>query len=130
MPNQEIDFEEILIAPLEQIVQKICFAVSEAQIKMDEAFLKAQENLEKEHPELAKFGYQVTWYQMPEVSAELKMSLHYEEDREERKAKFFWSPFNAKYKAHFNFEAEGASLVKFRIAPIPPPIAVTIPKEG
>mgnify|MGYP000044059733 CR=1 FL=1 len=122
----EVDFEEILIAPLEDIVKKIADAIAYAQTELDRSALELQKNLKQRYPELAELGYLVTWYHMPEIDVELKMVMHYE--REEGKFRPFWAPFNAKYKTHFSFEAEGTSVIKIKIRPIPPPVSLTIPK--
>ena len=55
MPEkEEVNFEEVLIAPLEAIVRKIAASVAEAQLKLDEAALETQEKLKDNYPELAK----------------------------------------------------------------------------
>jgi 2-oxo-4-hydroxy-4-carboxy--5-ureidoimidazoline (OHCU) decarboxylase len=130
---EEVDFEEVLIAPMEAIVRKIAASVAEAQLRLDEAALETQEKLIEAYPELAKVGYIPTWYHMPEINVELKMVMHYEQ-RKEGKAKgkyqALWTPFNAKYRSNFTFDAEGTSNLKFKIVSTPPPIAITAAKPS
>jgi hypothetical protein len=122
---EQIDFSEILVAPLAQMIQKIGQGVADAQRALDSSAMETQDSLAKNHPQLAKIGYQVTWYQMPEVVVELKMSLHYEKTGEENTSRtgLFLSPFNAKSKNTFSQSTDGTSTMKLRIVPVPPPSA-------
>jgi hypothetical protein len=98
---------------------------------LDQASLNAQEKLKSDHPDLAKIGYQVSWYQMPEVSVEMKMAVHYErKSQEDKSARVFLAPYNAKYKNAFTYAVDGASTLKLRIVPVPPAFAATVLKEG
>lgn len=126
MVEIDVDFQEILIAPLEDIIKKIAVSIAEAQLKLDEAAIETTEKLRERFPKLAEAGYTPTWYHMPEVNVELKMVVHYEEDTKGKYRPFF-GMFNAKYLAHYNFKAEGSSTLKFKITPIPPPVSLTVP---
>ena len=132
MPDTPINLTEILVSPVAEMVSKLGEAVGIAQAKMDRASLAAQENLASEHPTLAKLGYQVTWYQMPEVVIEMKMTVHYERKSDEEKSgRFFLAPYNAKYKNAFTYDVDGASTLKLRIVPVPPAFAAPAPQaEG
>lgn len=127
MVEIDVDFQEILIAPLEDIIKKMAASIAEAQLKLDEAAIETTETLRKLFPKLADVGYTPTWYHMQEVSVELKMVVHYEEEDTKDKYQPFFGMFNAKYRAHYNFSAEGSSTLKFKIVPIPPPISLTVP---
>jgi hypothetical protein len=124
MPNREIIFNEVLIGTVETMVEKVALSVASAQKRLDAAALESQKKLAEEHPQLAQLGYQVTWYQMPEVEVELKMAVHYEKSETTggSKSRIFVSPYNAKYKSNFSYTAEGASTLKFRIVPVPPQV--------
>ena len=122
MADLLVDFNEVLVTPLADMVERIGQGIAEAQRALDEAALATQKSLKDQHPELDKIGYQVTWYQMPEVLVELKMALHYERTDQGKPPGFFLSPFNAKYKRAFEYSAEGASTLKLKIVPVPPPV--------
>lgn len=124
MPDAQANFSEILLASLPEMIQKLAESVAEAQSRLDAAALHNQQTLQERFPELAGMGYQVTWYQMPEVAVELKVAVHYEATGEEetKKRGFFLSPFNAKYKSAFSYGAEGSSTLKLKIVPVPPPV--------
>lgn len=120
MAEVPIDFSEILVGSLGEMIRKVGDGVAYAQTKLDEASLQAQKALPED---LAAIGYQVTWYQMPEVVAELKLAVHFEATQGAGGAKkkgIFVSPFNAKYQSAFAYKAEGASTLRFRIVPVPP----------
>ena len=122
MPNQQINFSEILIGSIEQMIEKIGQGIAKAQVSLDAAAIASQNSLPKE---LADIGYKANWYQMPEVEIDLKVAVHFEEEKTEtteKKRGFFLSPFNAKYQNAFKYSADGASSLKMRIVPVPPPV--------
>jgi hypothetical protein len=125
MPEQKTDFSEILVVPLTQMIQNIAKSVSEAQRALDITAMEMQNTLQNNYPDLARIGYQVSWYQIPEINVELKIAVHYERTGEEnnRKVGLFLSPYNAKYKNAFTYNAEGSSTLKLRIVPVPPMIS-------
>lgn len=128
MSEQGVNFEEVLIAPLEDIVEKIATSIAKAQVALDDSFLQTSTKLNQTNKELADIGYLPPWYHMSEVDLELKMTVHYEktgETTEGKKYLPFWSPFNAKYKSNFSYTEEGTSLLKIKFASIPPPTALT-----
>lgn len=124
--SSNVNFDEILVTPLASIVRKIAESVAEAQIKLDEAAMTTAKSLAKEHAELQMVGYSPTWYHIPEINAELKMVMHYEQKGE--KASAYWSPFNAKYQSGYSFAAEGTSQLKLKIVSVPPPVGVSAAK--
>jgi len=125
MADQQTNFSEILIGPLALMIRQIAQAVADAQRALDSAAIQSQNALEEQFPDLAKMHYQVTWYQMPAVEAELKVAVHFEKTSSQSGSKVgvFLAPFNAKYQSAFAFAAEGTSTVKVRIVPVPPPIS-------
>ena len=129
MVEQQINFSEILIGPLSQMIRQIGQGVADAQAAFDAAAIQTQKTLGEHYPELAAAGYQVTWHQMPVVEAELKVAVHFERTGEQgsNRAGIFLSPFNAKYQSAFTFSAEGTSTLKLRIVPITPPISLSVP---
>jgi hypothetical protein len=129
MTDRSISFSEILVGSLAQIIRQIAQGVADAQSALDTAAVQSQKTLDEKLPELASIGYQVTWYQIPTVEAELKVAVHFERTGEQssNRVGVFLSPFNAKYQSAFSFAAEGASTVKLRIVPITPPIPLSAP---
>jgi hypothetical protein len=131
MSENNVDFQEILIVPLEELVQKIASSVAKSQVELDNSFLNTQKNIKTQYKELSDIGYVAPWYHMSVVDVELKMSLHYEKSGEStsgNKFKPFWTPYNAKYKSNFSYDAEGTSILKIKFASTPPPISITASK--
>lgn len=119
MPT-DVNMNEVLIAPLGNLVREIGKSVAAAQRELDDAALATQQSLAAERPELAQLGYRVTWYQIPEAEVEMRMALHFERKESSSPVRLFATPFNVKYRNNFNFVADGTSTLKFRIVPVPP----------
>ncbi|MFH0808995.1 MAG: hypothetical protein V2A77_00770 [Pseudomonadota bacterium] len=123
MPPQEVDFTEILVTPVSEMIRQIAAGIAEAQRQLDSAALDMQSKLKQTHPELAAVGYQVPWYTMPDVEVELKLAAHYETKGDGGgKARLLFALFNAKYQNAFNYTADGTSTLKVKIVAVPPQI--------
>lgn len=128
MPATEINYTEVLITPLSNLIREIGKSVAFAQNELDKNSLEMQKFIDTSQDsnmkELSKIGYQATWYQMPEVMIEIKMSIYFEETESssEEKKKVFFAPYNAKYQNNFSYKAEGTSSAKIKIVPVPQPI--------
>ena len=116
----DVNMDEVLIAPLANMVREISAGVGAAQRELDAAALSTQQQLKTEHPELNALGYQVTWYQIPEATVEMRMALHFEKKNATTPTRMYVAPFNTKYRNTFSFEADGSSTLKLRIVPVPP----------
>lgn len=130
MPDQTVNFSEILLADLEGMITKLSASVGEAQRRLDEAALASQGKLEADFPKLAEIGYRVPWYAIPEADLEVKVAVHLEEKKQQdgsTKSGWFFSPYNAKYQQAYTFIADGASNLKLKIVPLPPPALVIPP---
>jgi len=101
-----------------------------------------------EDPQLAPFGLEATWYQIPNAELELKMSLVLEErpkasttPTEPGKAippkdllldprRRLWAqPLNPRLTNQFGFSLQAASTVKLTIAAVPPAAAAATPAQ-
>jgi len=118
LPESNVDFSEVLLVAPAQMIRQMGMAVAEAQQAMDRASMQSQESMPED---MKKLGYQPSWYHMSEIDVELKLAVHYEERG--NKAGILISPFNAKYKNLFTYQAEGTSTLKLKIVPVPPPPA-------
>src|SRR5262252_11193418 len=102
----EADFSEILIAPIARMIREIGQSIGDAQKQLDKASMDSQAHLATDFPDLAQAGYEVTWYQMPEVTMEMKVAVHFETPpTPSRPPRLFLAPINAKYKNTQNFAA-------------------------
>ena len=109
---------EVLITPLSSMVREIGRSVADAQRALDAAALAQQDALAREHPELQAMGYQVTWYQIPEASVEMKVAVHLEQARAEVPARLYFSPFDGRGRQATS--TDGSSTLRLRIVPVPP----------
>ena len=117
---------EVLIEPLSKVLAYTGKAVAEAQLALDRNSINTQILIEN-HEVLKNFDLRATWYHMPEVNLELKMSLSVElQEEETRKGKawkktLFSAPLNASYQRSFDYNVAGASTIKAKIVSLPPP---------
>jgi hypothetical protein len=125
MPDE---IEEVLLRPLGDVLAKVGEGVAQAQRAMDLNSLATQTLIDND-PVLSEYGLQATWYHMPEVTLELKMSLTLK--RETRtdasgrvrlsKLSMLAAPHNAKVQNTLGLDVQGTSTVKARIVSVPPP---------
>ncbi|KYK33836.1 MAG: hypothetical protein HXS46_14190 [Theionarchaea archaeon] len=129
MPNEldvEVTITEVLIEPLGEILRQVGSAVAETQILLDLNSIATETELAARREE---FGYDLhaTWYHLPEVELELKMSLsiHREEEKKEGQT-VGWkppilcvAPLNASYRNLFSYDVAGTSVLKVKMVSIP-----------
>lgn len=132
-PEQMID---ALSAPLGDLIAEVGRSVAEAQMAMDAATIENVRTLAvasgPDDPNLLlrQIGYQPTWYQIPEVTAEITIALtltgsgsgsHSPPAKGAApRARMVATPVDAAYASRYNFELKAASSLKFRIVPVPP----------
>ncbi len=125
---------EPLSSPVSDMIASIGEGLARAQIELDKAALQTIERIYYEpggaSEALREIGYQPTWYQIPEMTAELKMAMTIEGERTpsttRRRAfapRILGAPVDANYSNKFNYKVEGSSTINFKIVPIPPPSA-------
>lgn len=74
--------------------------------------------------ELQRIGWRPTWYQIPEVEAEISIALTVTGSSETTgpaRMKAYAAPVDAGYSSRYNFELKAASRVRFKIVPVPEP---------
>lgn len=127
-----------LSAPLGDIISSVARGVADAQQALDmrtiETFKEIYGKNDGLREELRQLGYQPTWYKIPEVNAEIIMSLSISENSEtninqlantDRSSKpnalkLYAAPIDANYSNRYNYDIRGASKVTFKIVPVPP----------
>lgn len=124
----EPDFIEDIVVPFQEAIASVARGVAEAQTTLDEASLEVQKRI-NEDPELAPLGLAATWFQIPEIELEVKISLSiHEEQVTESSPGLFLAFYNASYRNSFDHEIEAASTLKMKIRPVPPPVTQTVPR--
>lgn len=117
---------KVLIEPLSNVLVYTARAVAEAQLALDRNSIATQILIENDEV-LKNFDLRATWYHMPEVNLELKMSLSVELQEEETRNGKAWrkilysAPLNASYQRSFDFNVTGTSTIKAKIVSLPPP---------
>lgn len=130
-PEQMID---ALSAPLGDLIAEVGRSVADAQKAMDAGTIEnvlalaAASGPDDPNRLLRQIGYQPTWYQIPEVTAEITVALTLTgSDQSTSSSKgsssrmrMLAAPVDASYASRFNYELKAASSIKFRIVPVPP----------
>ncbi|MFX1364840.1 MAG: PASTA domain-containing protein [Promethearchaeota archaeon] len=125
MSDSMSNLEEEYFISFRDMIVEIAKGVAEAQSALDEQALLIQQSINA-NPELAKLGIQATWYQIPEVTASIKVSVAIQrKETEAKKVNIFFCPINASYKNEFDFDFQGTSEMTFKIVPVPSPIATS-----
>lgn len=138
MAERSLDkLTEALSAPLGDLISSVANGVAQAQKALDAQTLQTFKDIyassEGLQEELQRIGYQPTWYKIPEVNAEITMTLSVGEretsesfeqlrsgERRSGELKLFAAPVDAHYANRFGYDIQGASTLKFRIVAVPP----------
>jgi hypothetical protein len=122
---------DALSAPIGDLIAEVGRSVAEAQQAMDARTIENVRALvEASDPDdplrlLRQVGYQPTWYQIPEVTAELTVALTLTGSGSSAggaggRPRLLAAPVDATYANRYGYELKAASIVKFRIVPVPP----------
>ena len=128
-----------LSAPLGELIAAVGRGVAEAQRALDlhtvETFKAVYGSNEAVYQELHQLGYQPTWYRIPEVAAEIYVTLS--ASGEERTAlavggtntneprlrpgriQLYATPVDASYSNTYDYQLRACSQLKFRVVPVP-----------
>ncbi|MCC5835672.1 MAG: hypothetical protein JJU20_13135 [Opitutales bacterium] len=136
---------EPLSSPISDLIASVGKGVAQAQRDLDIAALETIEQIyegsDKTAAALKEIGYQPTWYQIPEVTAEIKLSMSIEGEHNKPRptpiakqpvAAFYKkpaitaraTPVDANYSNRFDYQVEASSKISFKIVPIPAPSGV------
>ena len=122
------EIEEVLVRPLGEVLARVGEGVAQAQRAMDLNSIATQTLIDND-PVLSEYGLQATWYHMPEVTLELKMSLAMKRETKTdtsgrvvvSRLSMLAAPHNAKVQNTLGLDVQDTSVVKARIVSIPPP---------
>lgn len=125
--NGNENIEEVLVAPLSTILSEIGRSIAQTQKALDRNSIDTQIELSTDEA-LKEYNIEATWYHIPEVDIELKMSLtmKYETELDSKnrirgyKPVLNAAPLNASYKSLNSYAVEGSSILKAKIVSIPP----------
>lgn len=139
MPTDPLSHsDDTLAAPLGDLIAAVGRGVAEAQRSLDAASVETLRALagassassdaqEKTLSMLRRMGHQPTWYRIPELEAELTVSLTVARTAESASAqqgagplRLYLSPVDASYVNRYEYNLQAASVIKFRVVPVPP----------
>jgi hypothetical protein len=119
------DLVEEIVLPFEQAVETVARGVAAAQTALDRASIAMQKEIDAD-TELAGLGLMATWYQLPEVDFEMKITLSVHEKGGGQRG-LFLAHYNASYKNRFSHDVTGTTTLKLKIRPVPAPVTLTGP---
>ncbi len=114
--------EEVLLAPLEQVIVQVGQGLAQAQAALDLNSVAIARRLRQE-PATQGLGLEAPWYHMVEVEVSLKLQLSLAGDGStgpQRPPRAYAALFNASYQHRFQADASGASVVRMKIVSVPP----------
>lgn len=130
------EISDSLSAPLGDVISSVARGVADAQQAMDMRTIETYRELysgdDQLRSELQALGYQPTWYRIPEVNAEVIISLSISQESSvegsavlkpstgPRSVKLYAAPVDANYANRYNYDLKAASKITFKIVPVPP----------
>ncbi|WP_418286060.1 hypothetical protein [Halorubrum sp. DTA46] len=116
--------------PLKEFIRAVAFSVAEGQEEMDRRAVQSQRAIEREIEDGSlAYDLDASWLRFSEVEADLELTLSIEgreiRDPETKKVRGYKPvvsalPLNHRVKHEYDVDAELASEVRLRIAPVPP----------
>lgn len=122
MPDVPQLTEEFVVA-FEDAIAAIARGVAAAQKSLDQTSIGMQKEIDAD-AELAPLGLMATWFQIPEVDFEMKLAFSIQEKGGGQRG-LYSSMINASYARRFSYDVNGASALKLKIRPVPPPVTLT-----
>ena len=128
MEGEWLELPEIisdaLVRPLSEVLLSVGKSIVETQRELDRNSADTQILIENDQA-LSQYDIRATWYHMPEIDLELKMSLSvHEKTNIETQVSvpiLMSSPLNASYVKNYEYDVAGSSQIKVKIVSIPPP---------
>ncbi len=133
-PRSLADVSETMAAPLGDLIAAVGRGLAAAQQSLDMATfetLKALYSGQDANLEIMRqLGWQPTWYRIPELSAELTLSLSVSATEAASgqgpgSVRLYASPMDASYTNRYDYDLQAASVIKFKIVPVPPAVELT-----
>lgn len=122
------EIAEVTSAPLGDMIASVGRGLAAAQEALDRQTI---ENFKRIHAAgapaydaLRSIGYMPTWYQIPELEAEMNVALSLSANGK-RVVSLEGTPVNATYTNRFGFDLTASSTIKFKVVPVPPSVATS-----
>jgi hypothetical protein len=138
-PLSPPDVSDALAAPLGDLIAAVGRGMAEAQQSLDLATIETIRALYTgsggDAEVLRRFGYQPTWYRIPELHAEITLSLSVhgsaaaagvagpaDAQGSPGRIRLYVVPMDANYTNRYDYDLNAASVIKFKIVPVPPTV--------
>lgn len=122
--------DEWLARPLKEFIRTVAVSVAEGQEELDRRSMRTQQTIEREIEDgTLEYDLDASWLRFSEVEADLEVTLSIEgteiRDPETNEVRGYKPtvkavPLSLRAKNEYDLDAEIASEVRLRIAPVPP----------
>ena len=130
-PLSAVDISETMAAPLGDLIAAVGRGLAEAQQSLDQATIDTIKALYSGNDSrldlMRQLGWQPTWYRIPELTAELTISLSVSATETSSgqgpgSVQLYASPMDASYTNRYDYDLQAASVIKFKVLPVPPTV--------
>ena len=138
--SSALDLTEALSAPLGDVIAAVGRGVAEAQTALDAATVEGFKRMfsggDAMLEEMRRIGYHPTWYRIPEVEAEVTISLSISGESRQAgttppagpdaaiggpgRIQLYAAPVDASYANKYDFQVQAASKLRFKVVAVPP----------
>ena len=124
--NSLASFGSTYGSDLADVITELGKGIAQAQRQLDMMSIETQNQILRDRT-LSRYGYNATWYAIPEVDFTLKMEYSFTQERDSRRMRMNVVPMNANYSNIFRSKSErnADSTLNLRFVPVPAPESFT-----
>ncbi|WP_067984072.1 PASTA domain-containing protein [Neptuniibacter pectenicola] len=129
--SQKNIFQDVLAAPLGDMVAEIGTGIANAQYAIDARTLENMKEIYRSDDEtiteLRNIGYRPTWYVIPEATAEINMALSLRQTLDSNgktTTELQGTTVDASYQNQYDFNVQASSKLTIKFLPVPAPTQV------
>ena len=129
--SQKNIFQDVLAAPLGDMVAEIGTGIANAQYAIDAKTIENMKEIYRSDDdtitELRNIGYRPTWYVIPEATAEINMALSLRQTLDSNgktTTELQGTTVDASYQNQYDFNVQASSKLTIKFLPVPAPTQV------
>ena len=129
--SQKNIFQDVLAAPLGDMVAEIGTGIANAQYAIDAITIENMKEIYRSDDdtitELRNIGYRPTWYVIPEATAEINMALSLRQTLDSNgktTTELQGTTVDASYQNQYDFNVQASSKLTIKFLPVPAPTQV------
>ena len=129
--SQKNIFQDVLAAPLGDMVAEIGTGIANAQYAIDARTIENMKEIYRSDDEtiteLRNIGYRPTWYVIPEATAEINMALSLRQTLDSNgktTTELQGTTVDASYQNQYDFNVQASSKLTIKFLPVPAPTQV------